>query len=99
MASTPDILSKLNIGSGMNHSEVISSIVDAERIPALERIEKNKESTENKISAYSLLKNDIKDFREAVRSIKNSNAASHEGNSSDTTIATFKTTGSFPAFV
>ena len=94
MASTPDILSKLNIGSGMNHSEVISSIVDAERIPALERIEKNKESTENKISAYSLLKNDIKDFREAVRSIKNSNAASHEGNSSDTTIATFKTTGS-----
>ena len=44
MASTPDILSKLNIGSGMNHSEVISSIVDAERIPALERIEKNKEN-------------------------------------------------------
>ena len=30
---------------------------------------------------------------ESVRSIKNSNAASHEGSSSDTTIAIFKTTG------
>ena len=41
MASTPDILSKLNVGSGMNNSEIITSLVDAERLPALDRIEKN----------------------------------------------------------
>ena len=40
MASTPEILSKLNVGSGMNNSDIITSLVDAERIPALERIEK-----------------------------------------------------------
>ena len=37
MASTPDILSKLNVGSGMNNSEIITALVDAERIPKQER--------------------------------------------------------------
>ena len=40
MASTPDILSKLNVGSGMNTSDIISSLVEA-KAPALDRIEKN----------------------------------------------------------
>ena len=39
MASTPDILSKLNVGSGMNNSEIITALVDAERIPKQERID------------------------------------------------------------
>ena len=93
MASTPDILSKLNVGSGMNNSEIITSLVDAERLPALDRIEKNQSQTENKISAYGVLKSDISDFREIVRTIKDSNAASHVGSSSNTTIAKFTTSG------
>ena len=93
MASTPEILSKLNVGSGMNNSDIITSLVDAERIPALERIEKNESQAENKISAYGILKSDISDFRELVRTIKSSNAASHVGSSSNTTIAKFTTTG------
>ena len=47
MASTPDILSKLNVGSGMNNSDIISSLVEAERAPALDRIEKNETATKN----------------------------------------------------
>ena len=93
MASTPDILSKLNVGSGMNNSEIITSLVDAERVPALERIEKNENSTKNKISAYGVLKSDISAFRDIIRDIKSSNAASHVGSSSNTTIAKFSTTG------
>ena len=93
MASTPDILSKLNVGSGMNNSEIITSLVDAERVPALARIEKNESQTQNKISAYGVLKSDISDFREIVRTIESSNAASHVGSSSNTTIAQFTTTG------
>ena len=59
MASTPtDILSNLNIGSGMNTSEIVTSLVDAERIPKLATIEKNQSQTENRISAYGLLKNE-----------------------------------------
>ena len=95
MASTPtDILSKLNVGSGMNTADIVSSLVDSERLPQLERIEKYENQTENRISAYGILKNDIKDFRDTIRTIKNTNAASHIGSSSNTTIATFTTTGS-----
>ena len=41
MAATPEILSKLNIGSGMNNSEIIAALVNAEKAPALDRIERN----------------------------------------------------------
>ena len=61
MAATPEILSKLNIGSGMNNSEIIAALVNAEKAPALDRIERSEEQTENKISAYSLLKNEIRE--------------------------------------
>ena len=94
MAATPEILSKLNIGSGMNNSEIIAALVNAEKAPALDRIERTEEQTENKISAYSLLKSEIKTFRESVRAIRDSNVASHVGSSSNTTVATFTTTGS-----
>ena len=93
MASTPDILSKLNVGSGMNTSDIISSLVEAERAPALDRIEKNETATKSKISSYGILKSDIQDFRDIVRTIESSNAASHIGSSSNTTVANFSTTG------
>ncbi len=93
MAATPEILSKLNIGSGMNNSEIIAALVNAEKAPALDRIERNEEQAQNKISAYSILKSEIKGFRESVRTIKDSNAASHVGSSSNTTVATFTTSG------
>jgi len=95
MASAPsDILAKLNVGSGMNTSDIVTSLVDAERLPQLERIEKYENQTESKISAYGLLKTEIKEFRDSIRAIKNSNSASHVGSSSDTTVATFATSGS-----
>ena len=93
MASTPDILSKLNVGSGMNTSDIISSLVEAERAPALDRIEKNETATKSKISSYGILKSDIQGFRDIVRTIESSNAASHIGSSSNTTVANFSTTG------
>ena len=57
MAGTPtDILSKLNVGSGLNTADIVSSLVDAERLPALENIERNQAQAENRISAYAQLK-------------------------------------------
>ena len=94
MAATPEILSKLNIGSGMNNSEIISALVNAEKAPALDRIEKDEEDAQTQISAYGILKSDIKAFRSSIRSIKDSNAASHVGASGNTTVATFTTSGS-----
>ena len=62
MAATPEKLTKLNIGSGMNNSEIIAALVNAEKAPALDRIERSEEQAENKISAYSLLKSEIKNL-------------------------------------
>ena len=47
MAATPEILSKLNIGSGMNNSEIIAALVNAEKAPALDRIEKDEDEVLN----------------------------------------------------
>ena len=95
MAGTPtDILSKLNVGSGLNTADIVSSLVDAERLPALENIERNEAQAENRISAYAQLKSEIKDFRTVVRSISSSNSGSHVGSSSNTTVATFTASGS-----
>ena len=94
MASTPtDILSKLNVGSGMNTADIVTSLVDSERLPQLQRIEKYENQTTSRISAYGVLKNDIKDFRDTIRAIKNTTAASHVGSSSNSTVATFTTSG------
>ena len=95
MAATPEILSKLNIGSGMNNSEIIAALVNAEKAPVLDRIERDETQTQNKISAYGILKSEVKTFRDSVRNIRDSNAASHVGSSSNTTVATFTTTGSY----
>ena len=94
MAATPEILSKLNIGSGMNNSEIIAALVNAEKAPVLDRIERDETQAQNKISAYGILKSEIKAFRDSIRNIRDSNAASHVGSSSNTTVATFTTTGS-----
>mgnify|MGYP001487131078 FL=1 len=56
MAATPEILSKLNIGSGMNNSEIIAALVNAEKAPVLDRIERDETQAQNKISAYGILK-------------------------------------------
>ena len=94
MAASPEILSKLNIGSGMNNSEIIAALVNAEKAPVLDRIERDETQTQNKISAYGILKSEVKTFRDSIRNIRDSNAASHVGSSSNTTVATFTTTGS-----
>ena len=68
MAGAPtDILSKLNVGSGLNTTDIVTSLVDAEKLPALENIERNESQTESRISAYAQLKSEIQDFRTVVR--------------------------------
>ena len=51
--STPEILSKLGIGSGLNNSEIISAIVDAETIAEKEEL-RDEADYSNKISAFGL---------------------------------------------
>lgn len=91
--SSPEILSKLNVGSGLNNTDIISAIVDAETIAQKEAIDRDEAEFTNQISAFSLLQTQITDFRTTVRALEETNASTHTGSSSSTTVATFEATG------
>ena len=55
-----EILSKIGIGSGLNNTEIISAIVEAETIAEQEKINKDQAEFENKISAFGILKSELK---------------------------------------
>ena len=91
--STPEILSKLGIGSGLNNSEIISAIVDAETIAEKERITRDEADYSNKISAFGLVKSELKTFQLATQSLQDLAPSTHLGSSSSTSTATFTNTG------
>ena len=58
-----DYLSALNAGSGLNVTEIVDALVDAERVPRQEKIDKDKEEATVKISALGSLKNELSIFQ------------------------------------
>ena len=88
-----EILSKIGIGSGLNNSDIISAIVDAETAAAQEKINKDETDYENKISAFGTLKSELKDFQLICKALKDAGPSTHTGSSSNTTTATFTNTG------
>ena len=59
----PDYLSALNAGSGLNVTQIVDALVDAERVPKQEKIDEAKETTSVKISALGSLKNELSVFQ------------------------------------
>ena len=55
--SKPEILSHLGVGSGINTTALIESLVNAETAGIAEDIEQKNEKFEAEISAFSTLKN------------------------------------------
>ena len=88
-----EILSKIGIGSGLNNTEIISAIVEAETIAEQEKINKDQAEFENKISAFGILKSELKGFQLACQSLQDIGPSTHVGSSSNTTTATFTNTG------
>ena len=91
--STPEILSKIGIGSGLNNSEIISAIVDAETVAEKEKITRDEADYSNKISAFGLVKSELKTFQLATQSLQDLSPSTHLGSSSSTSTATFTNTG------
>ena len=50
-----DYLSALNAGSGLNVTQIVDALVDAERVPKQEKIDEAKETASVKISALGSL--------------------------------------------
>ena len=57
-----DYLSALNAGSGLNVTQIVDALVDAERVPKQQKIDEAKETATVKISALGSLKNELSVF-------------------------------------
>jgi len=57
-----DYLSALNAGSGLNVTQIVDALVDAERVPKQQKIDDAKETATVKISALGSLKNELSVF-------------------------------------
>jgi flagellar hook-associated protein 2 len=58
-----DYLSALNAGSGLNVTQIVDALVDAERVPKQRKIDDAKETATVKISALGSLKNELSVFQ------------------------------------
>ena len=93
MAST-EILSKLGIGSGLNTTELISALVDADSAATKANLDEIEETSKAKISAFAQIKSDLAAFKQVITNIQAEDNYGYVGNSSDTTIATLSASGS-----
>lgn len=92
MAGT-EILSKIGVGSGLNTTELIEALVDADSIAQKEALDKSEESYKAKISALSTIKSNLSDFKDIIGQIQTSESYGFKGSSSDATIATITASG------
>ena len=93
----PEILSHLGVGSGINTTALIDSLVEAETAGIQQDIVNRTEKFEAEISAFSNIKSNLKVFTENLRVLQNSSDLGYVGSSSDTTVATFEATGTAAA--
>ena len=91
--SKTEILSNIGVGSGINTTELIKALVDADTAPQKENLNKLEERTQDTISTFGILKSNLQDFKNILNDIQSQQEYGFVGNSSDTTVATLEATG------
>ena len=86
----PEILTKLGVGSGIDTSALIKSLVEAETAGAQEQLDKKKDQYKAIISSFGQIKANLKVFNDNLEIIQNNNSMGYQGSTSDKTVATFK---------
>ena len=89
-----EILSNLGVGSGINTTELIKALVDADTAPQKSNLDSLEEKTKDKISTFGILKSNLQDFKNILKDIQTQREFGYIGNSSDSTVATLTATGS-----
>ena len=89
-----EILSNLGVGSGINTTELIKALVDADTAPQKSNLDSLEEKTKDKISTFGILKSNLQDFKNILKDIQTQQEFGYVGNSSDSTVATLTATGS-----
>ena len=65
-------IQSLGIGSGLKIDEIVSALVDAEKVPKEQSINRKEEITNAKISAYGEIKSRLSSFQTAAASLRSS---------------------------
>jgi flagellar hook-associated protein 2 len=89
-----EILSNIGVGSGINTTELIKALVDADTAPQKENLDNLEEKTKDKISTFGILKSNLQDFKNILKDIQSQKESGYIGSSSDTTVATLTASGS-----
>ena len=82
--SENDVFSALNIGSGMNTTELIQNLLTAERAPKEKKINDKIEKNEVSVSAIAELKKSISDSSKTIDAMEGTNV--FEGSSTSTSV-------------
>ena len=82
--STNDVFSALNIGSGMNTTELIQNLLTAERAPQEKKINENIDKNEVSVSAIAELKKSISVSSKTIDAMEGTNV--FEGSSTSTSV-------------
>lgn len=91
-----DYLSALNVGSGLNTTEIIDALVNAERVPKEEQINKKIDEKNLSISALGELKSELSTFDNSLGIL--SGMTGTKASSSDNSIVTLDITDSSSAY-
>mgnify|MGYP001447965529 CR=1 FL=1 len=89
-----EILSNIGVGSGINTTELIKALVDADTAPQKSNLDNLEEKTKDKISTFGILKSNLQDFKNILKDIQSQQEFGYVGSSSDATVATLTATGS-----
>ena len=89
-----EILSNLGVGSGINTSELIKALVDADTAPQKNNLDNLEEKTKDEISTFGILKSNLQDFKNILKDIQGQQEYGYIGKSSDATVATLTASGS-----
>jgi len=92
MAKT-EILSKIGVGSGINTNELITALVEADSAAQKKNLDNLEENTKGKISAFAVLKSNLKDFKDITTNIQAQQQFGFVGKTSDSTVATLTASG------
>ena len=82
-----DFLSALNAGSGLNVTQIVDALVDAERVPKQKQIDEAKEFATVKISALGSLKNELSVFQTNAEALDGQTGLALSSSTSNVTLS------------
>ncbi|MGB0795157.1 MAG: flagellar cap protein FliD N-terminal domain-containing protein, partial [Candidatus Puniceispirillaceae bacterium] len=68
-----DYLSALNVGSGLNVTQIVDALIDAERVPRETQINKRIDERNVSISALGEVKTEVKTFKDNLEFLETTN--------------------------